>query len=724
MHDVLDIIRNVQTLYAVGPTLGILKDFERVVDELDLNIRYYIEGNIKTTEIFDGRPFELIVVNSADSINISLSRQEPIFIKIISLDEFYFFEGENGQERKGNFDQVLKLKEISVVLVPNLNKFFSKGKISENTIRIDFSSPVTAVSYYRSAISVGQVNKSSSVIEIGLVSPLKDKAQAVLNELIKQYNIDAVEDRNMISQNTANFIENRLAIITGELDTVESGKVEFKQENRVTDIAAEGQIFLENASDFKNRQLEVETQLSLVNTMITNLQGSSATDLLPANIGIENNGVPQLIENYNRIVLERNRLLRSATESNPLVISITSQLLGLKSNILQSMQNARTALRISRNDLRNQDAQIGSKISSIPSKEKQIRSITRQQEIKEELYLYLLKKREETSISLAVTTPKAKVVDYAYSSNAPISPKKQIIMLTALIIGLLIPFLFIYARNLLDNKIRNRNFVERKSKDVPVIGEIPLLDNTEDELVQSNDRSVLAESFRILRTNLQYLFVSSSPQNDNAKCIFITSTVKGEGKTFVSVNLALTLANSGNKVLIIGADLRNPQLQRYMTDVQRTKRGVTEYLINNGVPSNDFIFQSELNANMSIMISGAIPPNPAELWLQPRATELFEEVRQAYDYVIVDTAPSMLVTDTFLINKHADIMLYVIRAGFTEKRLLDFPLDNIKNGKLKNVSFVLNSVSLANFGYGNKYGYSYGDTEQTFWEKVKKSFKR
>jgi capsular exopolysaccharide synthesis family protein len=309
------------------------------------------------------------------------------------------------------------------------------------------------------------------------------------------------------------------------------------------------------------------------------------------------------------------------------------------------------------------------------------------------------------------------VVDSAYSQSTPVSPKKQIIFLAALILGLLIPFLIIYLKQLLDNKIRNRAYVERNGGSIPIVGEIPELSKKDEELIKENDYSVLAESFRILRTNLQYLVLNKQEKTANGKVIFVTSTVKGEGKTFVSSNLAITLANSGANVILVGADIRNPQLQRYI-EGEFNNKGVVEYLVYKDTDIHDYIQPSNLQKNLWLMVSGTIPPNPAELWMQDRAGNLFGELAKEYDYVVVDTAPAMLVTDTLLINKYADLTLYTLRAGYTEKKLLGFPLENQRNNKLKNIAFVINNVSMANFGYGNKYGYTYGQKKVSFWQKA------
>jgi len=315
-----------------------------------------------------------------------------------------------------------------------------------------------------------------------------------------------------------------------------------------------------------------------------------------------------------------------------------------------------------------------------------------------------------------VTAPKAKIVDRAYSSVEPVSPKPKIILLAALILGLLIPFLIIYLKNLLNNKVKSREDIEKLVKEIPLVGEIPKVVGKDKEMILTNDRSVLAEAFRILHTNLQYLIVNTA-EKVKGNTIFVTSTVMGEGKTLVSYNLALTLANTNKKVLIIGADLRNPQLQRFEKDA-RTHLGVSDYLANDNLKLQDIILKSNNNNNLDLLPSGSIPPNPSELWRRKKTGELFNDLEEIYDYIIVDTAPTILVTDTFLINKWADLTLYVVRAGYTEKKLLEFARDAKNDGKLHDVSFVLNDVKWANFGYGNKYGYAYGEEKKSLLKRL------
>jgi capsular exopolysaccharide synthesis family protein len=496
---------------------------------------------------------------------------------------------------------------------------------------------------------------------------------------------------------------------------VESGKEDFKQDNQLTDIQAESEMFIENASEFNKKSQDVDTQLELSNAMLDYIAKNSDSDLLPANLGISEAGVNSIISEYNSLVLERNRVLSGSTPKNPVVISINSRIEQIKGNVLSSLQRMRANLRIVREELDRQSASIDSRIASVPGKEKQFRGIERQQNIKEALYLFLLQKREETSLSLAITAPKAKIVDNAYSLAAPVSPKNKIILLAALILGVLIPFMIIYLKQLFNNKVNSQKDMQSALRLIPLVGEIPKF--TEKGLIVENDRSVLSEAFRILHTNLQYLLVNSE-DHKNGNILFVTSTVKGEGKTFAAINLALTLANSGKKVLVMGADLRNPQLHRYQVETKQNK-GISDYLVDKELELDQLIITSSLHSDLDLLPSGSIPPNPSELWRRSRAEELFENLRSSYDYIVLDTAPVMLVTDTFLINKFADLTLYLVRAGYTEKKLLDFAVDAKNDGKLHHVSFVLNDVKMANFGYGNKYGYAYGVEKQGLWSKMK-----
>ncbi len=686
----------------------------QVVEELDLNVRYYREGNVKTAELYNTRPFSVKLL----SIKDTLQKEKHLYIQPLDANSFSLQEDEDSNRETYNFGDKVSLDFGDITIIPKMNMLEDYLRHEDYRTIVTLNSIENAVLSTRDAIQVEAINKNSSVIQLSLTSEAKDRAEAILNSLIKAYNNDAILDRNLVSKNTADFIDQRLGLISRELDSVEKNKVQFKEKKKLTNIEAEGQLFLENASEFNKRQLETETKKEVINSMIAQLKKGSDTSLLPTNLGVDENGAGVLVDNYNELVLERNRLMTSATPENPTVVNLSNQIDQLRQNVLESLNTIKNSISISQGDLSEQQGRISSKISAIPGIEKIYRDINRQQGIKEELYLYLLQKREETAISLAVTTPKAKVVDNAYSSKLPVAPKPKIIYLGSLIAGLLIPFLFIYSKNLLDTKIHNRNDVEGKLPQVPILGEIPELETKDKETIKLNDRSVLAESFRILRTNLNYIL--KSQQAAPSKIIYVTSTIKGEGKTFTAFNLALSLNSTGKSVLLLGADIRNPQLHRYI-DKSEGSKGLSEYLYDDKVQVDSIINDMEINRHhLQIILSGRIPPNPAELLMSPRYGELLEEVKPQYDYVIVDTAPTMLVTDTLLISQYADLTIYVTRAEYTDVKLLNYPAELYADKKLNSMAFVVNNVSYANFGYGTKYGYGYGVHKDSWYTALKK----
>lgn len=695
--------------------IGILKSrrlLTSISSDLQLQIRYFVQGNLRTTEIYNDRPFNVQIIEIDER---KFQNAETFEVRLLDKNQAEIRNETTNFKKTIDFGVPVELPFGKFVFTPN-----SENQISEDseTYIVHFGTIEGVVDSYRRVIQVNLTDKNSTLIELGLQGPVRRKSEDILNRLIYQYNKEAIEDKNEVSLNTANFIDERLVIISSELDSVETGKQEFKIDHRLTNIEAESQLFLVDANEFRKQQLEVETQLELANSIIEYLKNDKE-GLLPANLGFREATLVSAINSYNQIVLERNRILASSTKINPVVINLDNQIQDMRASVMQSLLNLQNSLKISKKDLESREVGVNAQIANVPSKERQFRGILRQQNIKEALYLYLLQKREETNLALAATSPKAKIVDSAYSSKQPIAPKSRIVLLASFIIGLLIPFSIIYIRDLLNNKIQSKADLVNETKEIPLIGEMPQLQRGQKDVIEGEDRSVLAESFRILHTNLQYLLIKAKLK-PGGNIILVTSTIKGEGKTFVAFNLALTMAQANNRILIVGGDLRNPQLQRYEPDAKNIK-GVSDFLVSEDLEVRNYIKNSSHHPNLDILPSGMIPPNPAVLWRDGKTESMFAQLKEMYDFIILDTAPAMLVTDTFLISKYADLTLYVMRAGYTTKNLSHFALDAQEEGKLENIGFVLNEVKAANFGYGNKYGYyyAYGEETKSTWEKIK-----
>ena len=689
------------------------KLIEQVVKDLGLTAEVYQEAAFTKKELYkDTSP---VIINVIEEKKDASDEQKKLDILLeIKGNELILSSDKMPDVIRTTYNKTISLPNANIIIQKNPD--YKGEKIEELLLKVYNTERI--VNYYREILSIAPKDKDATVIGITLDLPIKAKTQDFLNKLVVVYNQDAINDKNSESKKTKDFIDERIAIIAKELGDVENEKQSFKTENQITDIATETKINLETNAQARARQLEVDSQLELTNALMDYLSKQGDYQILPNNIGLSDASAGNVINSYNQLIIERNRLLENSTAQNPVVIDITKKINSMRFSVMETLSKNRTGLQLERNKYLEEQGKLMSRISKVPTQEKLFRSIERQQQIKENLYLLLLQKREETQLSLAVTAPKAKIVDYAHSTEKPVAPKKLIIMLAALLVGIVLPFGVIYIRELLDNKIKTKHDIEKLSQTV-VLAELPKIRKGESDIVGRNDLSPMAEAFRILITNMNFMI----PKKEKGKVVFVTSTIKGEGKTFASVNLALTLANPNRKVIIIGSDIRNPQLQRYDKN-SRIYMGLTEFLYDENVTLDKIIHQSNMNPHLDVIYSGAIPPNPTELLTNGRYQVLLETLKPLYDYIIVDTAPLMLVTDTFLFADLADTTLYVTRSNYTEEKLIDFANKNIKANKIKNVGFVLNDVSKSNLGYGNKYGYGYGAKEKTLFDKIKLSFRK
>ena len=669
-----------------------------VVQRLNADISYRIEDGLRTNELYTQSPVRLTFPDAMPEQRFSLTAT-PKDKNTVVLSDFSGLEAKPSYTVRLN-DTVAIAKGVRVVATPT--NYYGKSWLGKS-IHVRKLPVESMVNFYKGAISIRQEEESASILTLALKDESAARAEDVLNTLINVYNEEAVKDKNQVAVNTANFINERIIIIEGELGGVESELETFKQRNQIVNLASTAGMYMSESQKYNTDALELETQLRLADYIKDYLTDpTKETDLIPSNTGIGDMKIENQISLYNATKLKRDRLIDDSSENNPVVLELNNSLRAMRQNIIRAVDNMIVSINVKRTDAYSREMRAKGRVSSIPTKERQMLSIERQQKVKESLYLFLLNKREENALSQAMADNNARVIDGAEGSNAPISPNRNRILLLGGLVGLAIPGLAFLAILFMDTRVHSRKDIEGVVT-APYLGEIPQDKESarrtaaEMAALPAEERwnSTVAEAFRILRTNMGFMARKDSPQ----QVIIFTSLNEGAGKTFISKNLGLSLVIAKKRVVLIDMDIRRGTLSRQF---HLHKTGLTNYLADASLTAQDIIQHLD---GFDIIAAGAIAPNPAELLMDSRLDALVAELRKLYDYIIVDCVPVGVIADATISNRIADLTIFVARAGKLDRRQLPEIEQLYKENKLHNMALVLNGADLhRRYGY---YGYSY-----------------
>ena len=677
---------NVENDIAVLTSQHILN---QVVTRLDLQTNIYTVGRVNAQLRFNDQYTRFVTIklpNSYEYWDVEIANQKASFTQ--DTLSFTINKGE-----------VFKYQESEITLHDSLF-------LKDQTLIIERYPLNEAVEALRNNLIATAASKQGEIIDLNFQGVNIARNEAVLNTVMQVMQDDQVEDKRLISKVSLAFINDRLDGLTKSIDTLSQNTIAFQTANGIFDPVAQTGNALSNIVKGQEEAFGIGIQLEIAKALLEKLESQASYQILPANIGIENESVNTLVNSYNTVVTQRNNLLISATTKSPMVMQLSSQLDNAKAAIITGVNRYIEGLQTSLFGFKNMEAKTKGIVAGLPSKENALRAYARDFKIVEELYVFLLERKEEASISYISALPNIKLLSYGVSSRFPIAPKVQITYLAALLLGLLVPFGILFLLKLLDSKINTRDDLENGLKGITVLGEIPFAENTED--LDDTGRGLIAESARVLRSSLSFQL-----KTDATNVICVTSTIKGEGKSFVSYNLAQSYSALGKKVILVGADLRNPQLHKFLNQ-KRENIGLTTYLSNENFNDIDsLITKATKPGGLDYLLTGAIPPNPSELLMRPRTKEFLDILKQSYDLILIDSAPLLLVSDTTALLPLCDSVVYVTRSQYSEKKTFSFILNMQQRENVPPFGMVLNGLrsgGLTGSNYGYKYRYSYGYT--------------
>lgn len=680
-----------------------------VVRKLKLDITYSRRGKFRDWDLYSTTPVILTFPEALETSAFSL-KVTPLDTKQVLLSDFPEQEGiPSMKELKVNLNDTVNTPVGKLVVIPTLYYTPDYFNIPITVRKANLEAVGLA---YNAALQSSIASQTSSIINLSISDVSARRAEDILNTLIDVYNQDAIDDKNKIAVNTANFINERLIVIEQELGGVESQIADYKSEHNLADISTQTGNFMQTSSRYQQEGVNLENQRTLAIYIRDYLADPAKVgELIPANTGISDVNIEGQISEYNELMLQRDKLIGNSSNKNPVVMDMNNSLAAMKQTIVRTVDNLIAGLDLKIQNIRGEEERTLKRIAAVPSQQKYVLSVERQQKIKESLYIYLLNKREENALTKSITESNARIIDPAMGSNMPISPKIHFILFAGLMLGLLIPAGVLYILKVSDTCIRWKKDLEDKLS-VPFLGEIPQRKRIKGEtkqpiVVKAESKDAVSEAFRIMRTNLSFMGSTAAHQ---LQTIMVTSMNVAAGKTFISSNLAMTLALAGKKVVLVDLDIRKGSLSKRI-HVHQT--GVTNFLSGEVTRVADIVTKSDYHENLSVIGKGPVPPNPAELLLSPRLNELVEQLKAKFDYVILDNVPSNMVADAMIVNRVADLTLYVIRAGKMDRRQLPEVERLYTEKKLNNMAVVLNGVSEFHHGYGyyGYYGYGY-DSEK------------
>ncbi|RYY08361.1 MAG: polysaccharide biosynthesis tyrosine autokinase [Sphingobacteriaceae bacterium] len=683
----------------------------QVVNLMQLNIRTYIKTGFKYIEIYHNEPFKIEIKNSRDTI-----KDQDYFIEILNNENFKISNGSENINIEAHFGREIQLPQFKLTLNKS-SLFKSNGKY-----KILVQSPDVAVSNFLENYAVDLSSKQATTIDLSLNYPNAKKSEDILNKLMLVYLQNNLQNKVSIADSTMRFIRDRLVIVSEELANIEKQLQNYKQQNNIADISEQSKALVSGASDYYNKLNEIEVQLVVVRDLNNYLNKAGNGQTIPSSLTTKDPAFGQAINAYNELIAQREKLKLSYTDENPVIQNITQQADIARRALLKSVSTYQNSLLVSRAELNKQNASFTGKIKQVPAKERVFLDYSRQQNLEQSLYLFLLQKREETAISKTSTISSSRIIDYAKSDFKPFKPKRSIIYIFGLIVGLILPAIYLFIKELLNIRINTKSDIQKITA-VPIIGEISHNKDGKSLVVDRLSRTVISEQFRGMRTNLQYIL-----DNQKSNVLLFTSSMSGEGKSFLSLNLGSALVLTGKKVVFIELDLRKPKLSESVG--VDNSNGYTNYVISDTTTVDSILKPLIFHENCFLISSGAIPPNPAELLMSHKLEELITELKTRFDYVIIDCAPVGLVADALLIERLTDLTFYVVRQEYTYKSQLRIVNDLKISGKAKNLYLVVNDIKVekngsgyGGYGYG---GYGYGgygeEPEKTSW--FAKYFKR